>query len=295
MNSNTTQMKVSVIITLTLTIALSVVLSCVRSSNESLQNIITAAERGDTMITRGRGTYTWEQLSVRPGTSIPDYHYKYVIDFAFDGSRINRNAVNSLDSTHFPQEERYAFDGKKACRLTLQREEKDGPLVRSGHISYVPEDRMFPIRYCTDPRFVGMTMLGTPVGAYLRALSKGSFQDRRIENLRVLGREVVDDVQCIKIGYTILRDNAADSISVWIAPDRMYRIVKMAPSPIVQVNYRNFGKNLWFTKEILIDTTSGILRWTFHDDWVINTPLPDSLFTIRFPQGISVSDLTGKE
>ena len=71
--------------------------------------------------------------------------------------------------------------------------------------------------------------------------------------------------------------------------------------PSIQVKYGKFGENAWFTREILIDSISEgkpntgwhyILHWTFDDDWVINKPLPDSLFSIRFPAGIHVTDET---
>ena len=210
---------------------LAALLSCSRSSPDSLQEIIAGAERGDSIIKSGMGSYTWEQLGYGPGESKPSVNYKYRVHFAFDGLKIDRNVVNIGNTPHFPGAQRYAFDGKKAYFLT-QGQNRDVPLEWSGDISYKPEN-IYPIDYNTDPRFIGMTMNGIPVGAFLRALSRGVFLENReenkrltgkessgytVKNLRVLGSEIVDGVSCIKISYEIVKGNIAEKETIWIAP-----------------------------------------------------------------------------
>jgi hypothetical protein len=284
---------------------ISIAIAC--SNNSEIKNIIKNAEKGDKMVISGKGSYIWETTNKGAG-----YQKKILVDFAFDGPKVrwtifllNQTNVKNPDSLSIPWEH-HTFDGTKSYNIGYARN-------IDGHLEITRtsiEDKKvisvgFPDYDPIDPRFIGMGMAGEPLGALLKGASKGSYRgvygkDLKFENLRFLGNDAVDGIECKKIGYTI-KDNTPQNWILWLAPSRMYRIIKLEmkvpdESWTGNITYQNFDKNIWFPKQINFEINNNIktiqysTQWTFKDDWKINTSLPDSMFIINFPENMQVQN-----
>ncbi len=170
-----------------------------------------------------------------------------------------------------------------------------------------------------DPRFYGQTILGTPIASFLKGIvfkiSRYSEYDTigKLINLHLIGEEVLDDISCkvfrgnYKIEHEKLNVITDYTITVWLAPDMMYRPKRIEEiyeeklqekitkrKTVYNTNFRKYG-NIWFTDNVLIKNyqfdansnewefrTKGL--YTVHDDFEVNIDLQDSLFTVSSSQ-----------
>ena len=153
-----------------------------------------------------------------------------------------------------------------------------------------------------DPRYMGgLAIFHYPISSFL----KGELISGKtiINNTHYLKKEFKNGQNCLVFqGY--LSDNA-DTLTVWISPDVMYRPIyyELTDKFSKRVRTYNFKKinNLWFPKQMIenfyrIDEKTGEYnlimegRYTVDDNFVINTDIPDSKFKINFPKGFLIKD-----
>lgn len=300
-----------------LLLAVFVVFPTYAKDASDLETIIEGANIGDMLVTSGKGNLVFEYtridslskkaigidkeflLKALPGTKVVTNNHEYIeIFYAFDGKKIrcNENSHNLLPpGVRYTRNWQWTYNGEKMDLLRL-----DG----LGHNDLVKPmgstrtDNDIPVnRY--DPRYNGLNISGTPVSSFLR----GSFDGKKISDLRIIGEEIQDDLLCKVIrGQT----ETGDIITVWLAPRLMYRPkhIEIRSSyneiTVIHNTFKELNKS-WFPQKITKeeyysdDNTGKKVLYTretilIQSDFEINIALSNSLFEAKFPRGLTVYD-----
>lgn len=290
-------MRKILLILLILFVTVSMLQSVTGCSADELSDIIAAAEKCDQTVISGKGSYIWEN-NTKTGNQ-----KKFLVDFAFNGPKVSWTIfVLNLNGKYFPDSltvpyEHHTFDNKISCHIFYYRNSEglyDPKLIRAGIDYKEIKCAGFPYSDPIDPRFIGMGIAGDPVGVLLKRASEGSYEDLKFKNLRFMGNDTVDGIECKKVGYTI---NESEEWTLWLAPSRMYRILKSEQKTESgnilsgHITYQKFDNGAWFPNKATLQFSSSgsTFRWTYNDDWKINVSLPDSMFVIDFPENVKVS------
>ncbi len=295
--------KIRLIPVLFLAAAVLFVVNCAKKSPDRITNFISLVKKGDEQVWSGRGSLRYDfaypdsakekRVTYNKEGTVQEYlvtSSKADVEFAFDRNRLLCAAANHgpLD----PPREEYAYDGKKAYRYTEGVMADEKVHQKTGYIGknaeFIPRDRF-------DPRFIGMTVLNEPIGAFLEKI----LTEEGPEGISLEGEEYVDSTLCQIVQATSRIENGR-VYTLWLAPEygcRMLKFDRRDSNEHVEarIHYRKIGDSGWFPREIVLDRKFGekhVIHQTLAalDNWRINISLPDSLFRIRFPKGTRVDD-----
>ncbi len=298
------------------------VVSVISGAEHSFADIKTlqeTAQYSDPLVPNGKGTlsYVWvreDSASAHAQQSLKDALESISRDaelvwlnqahgsvfFAFNGPKVrcDEKAPGVMPGgIPFKRHWQSAYNGEKMDFFRLDGIGKGGLIKPFGSIrdskNIVPYDRF-------DPRYHAMTILGTPVGTFLN----GTAKEGPLSGLVQKEDQTVDGVSCHVIEGAVTDSKVL--YTVWIAPDRMYRPVKIEVKTgegvkVVRNQFALHPGDVWFPKKTVVedyyrDSVTGNLvlseRYTLTvaDDYTVNTDVPDALFSIAFPKGLSVYD-----
>ncbi len=241
-----------------------------------------------------------------PTTELLIFYMKNEAFIAFSGDKYRQEINESFPAPSMSnRHEHHIYDGKNYYFSTFR--EPGIPIYQKKKESAIG---------IQDPRFYGRTILGTPVATFLKGkvfnITQNSEYDtiEKLKNFQLLGEEELEGIQCkvfcrnYSIEYEKLNVITDKTITVWLAPDMMYRpkLIEEISEEKLQgkvtkrktVHHNSFRKygSIWFLDNVLIknyqfDENSNVwvLRtkgiYTVHDDFEVNIDLPDSLFTVK--------------
>ncbi|MDP2982530.1 MAG: hypothetical protein Q8O92_04280 [Candidatus Latescibacter sp.] len=261
----------------------------------------------DSLIVSGKGSITYEffsQLQKRSSTvenpkmpAPPDYQ-KVDIVYSFQGSKMRcdeKLLMQMPDGKSHPAEFHRAWNGEKTDNLTKEAIGPNGSFVSAGSVG---KKNDVPYGKC-DPRFNCININGEPIAVYI---------NKNLSKLQLIGDETIENIPCkVLQGTRVMQNNMEVTNKIWIAPSRMYRIMRWERSSnlgkIQTVNntLRKIKDDIWFTEKQQIDTyrnddtTKEMKYWgktvlSVSKDFTINITLPDKEFEIKFPTGLSIRD-----
>lgn len=219
--------------------------------------------------------------------------------FAFNGPkmRCNEKTMGVIPGERaFKRHWQSAYNGEKTDLLRLDGIGKGGlikPFASTYEKNTIQVDRY-------DPRYNAMTIFGVPVGTFL----KGVTREGAIADLVQMGDESEDGVPCHVVTGTV---NGTDiRYTVWIAPGQTYRPKRIEVRTggglkVVRNQFVQHTGDVWFPKQTTVEdyyldpaTGKQVLSERFvltvGNDYAVNTEVPDTLFSIPFPKGLSVYD-----
>ena len=282
-----------------------------------LSTILAGASIGDMMITSGSGNLVYEytrvdSLSARAQQKDQEHiagtapevktvirnHETIDISFSFSGMKVrcDESSYNRLPTgTSFSQDWQWAYNGEKVDILQYDGVGENGLIIPRGSIraDYAPRINRF------DPKYNGLTILGTSTGEFL----KGTFAGNTVENLKAIRQETLDTVNCVVVSGNVV--NTGDTITAWLAPGIMFRPKRIEyrsgdELTIVNNHFKEYSGGVWFpetiSKALFYQDSKG--QWVCYTkekisvlkDFTINIDLPASLFEVQFPVGLWVYD-----
>jgi hypothetical protein len=285
----------------------------------SIQSIREAAQFGDNVIISGKGNVTFEWAKDDSASSRAQELYKKAMDetpagafkvivnskiidlfVAFDGPKVrcDENTVDLMpDGKTFNRWWQSAYNGEKMDLLRLDGIGTNGLILPMGSIQ---KDNIISVdKY--DPRFYGMGISGIPVEIFLQ----GSAREGNLQNLRITGEEVQNNMLCSIIEADVV--NSDLHYKLWLDPGKMYRpvhIEKKTKTGLTTIHntFKEYEGNVWFPEQVSVktfyldtSTQSFVLEehcnLTLKPGFEVNTEVMDSLFEIAFPKGLSVYDI----
>lgn len=292
----------------------------------SLMTITEGARWGDALVTSGTGqchverTYV-DSLSMRTklsresskekkeGSSVVfQNHQEYEIDHVFhDGAhRVTYEsfALSPYDGMYLQHRE-YSYNGEVMKLLRLDSLGINGFITPYGDVY----DRE-PMLQIFNPPHYGLLIQGTPVAAYFEGASvkfSGSpepqdgpthLEDRKLDGIRTHV-------------FQSIGETSSDTLTVWIAPERMYRPVRYtvtSKGTMIEVttSFRSCGNDVWFPERIMVNNYYRSIRTgefmiertelcEIADSYQVNVDITDSELAFEFPAGLKVFDHRTKE
>lgn len=218
------------------------------------------------------------------------FNKKDEIFFAFDGPKIRFDKDSNV-SMYLSDKSRQnamayyisAYDGETYYYYQLNSLGINGLVIPTGLIS----NKILNKSTLYDPRYYGFYIMGVPVATFLND-----------KNIKPIGEEHINNINC-QLFY-----DEKKNTKVWLVPSLMYRpilieVIKDNIKSIIKITQKKNEENTIFPQLIEIDkydisNNIPILKskeqLIIHDDFEINKDLPDSLFKINFPKGITVLD-----
>ncbi len=289
--------------------------------SEEFRTILEGARMGDEIVYSGKGRLVYEmvntdsasvsevkrQSEAAKNAPLGKEYYsinsrRMEIKYAFSSPKIftkEKYFLIGAPGEYFHIDEEAAFDGENT--YSIMEELTPTKIARkSGAIR--PENKIKDNQYA--PQRFGMSIYGAPVASFLLGALKFPNMEEKLESVVLIGEEIQDNVHCIKFRGTF--PEKTDTLTVWLAPERMYRPVRIEwvqaeTRTEVRTSFREHRGNIWFPRSIQCntytmnkETGSMILHFrnviTVLDDFEINIPLSDQDFTLHFPKGLRVTD-----
>jgi hypothetical protein len=270
---------------------------------------------------KGRVSYSWVRVDstsdrakeliqkaldeTPPGaTKVIVYNKTIDIYYAFNGPKIrcDENTIDFLPSGRtFNRWWQSAYNGEKMDLLRFDGIGTNGLIHPMGSVQ--ANNIIFTDKF--DPRFYGMGIMGIPVSVFLN----GTANEGTLQNLRITAEELQDGIMCKVIEADVV--NSDLHYKVWLSPLQLYRalhVEKRSHTSLIVVHntFKEYLNDIWFPKDISLKTyyfdestktflLEEQLLLAVQSDFEINTDVPNSVFEISFPKGLSVYDIrTGK-
>jgi hypothetical protein len=283
-------------------------------------SMLEIASLGDKILSSGEGKLVYTSSCIDTTSNTYKQHIKHIIESVPQAVPINHLSNNvgyapyKVPINHSTEKVYYAFNGAKIrCDIysvaydyngekSVENYSKAFNGVKMDTISFVCSNDstyMIPINgfisnnndigQLYDPRFY-MTVLGEPVASFIK--SAGSF----------IKRESFNNHDC-----EVYKRKGDDGkvITAWLAPDLLYRplqieVLKDGKKSVFTNNYKKYdaiyvpesshGYHYWYDSvsgEWLMSVKTSL---TFEKEYTFNIQVPDSLFEIEYPKGMTVYD-----
>jgi hypothetical protein len=257
--------------------------------------------RVDSTSARAQELYQQAMDETPPGSTKVIVNNKTIdLYFAFNSPKIrcDENTIDLLPSGQtFHRWWQSAYNGEKMDLLRLDGIGTNGLILPMGSIQ--ANNIIFIDKF--DPRYQGMCITGIPIATFLQ----GTAQEGQLKNLRITGEEMQDGILCKVIEGDVI--NSDIGYKVWLSPEKMYRplnVEKRSQTSLIIVHnsLKGYENNLWFPEHVSVktfyfDTDAKVfvleeqLFLTVQSDFEINTDVPDSIFEITFPSGLTLYDI----
>jgi len=288
------------------------------AADYNLSSIQYESNIGDVLIKSGRGAVLFNYVKVdslgskaaeeksyyetklsHAGTVVVNNTQFVKMSFWFDGIKLR---CNETSTTKLPTEKRYkqnwqwAYNGEKTELLRLDGLGEGGLIIP---MASVKSESDFPAERF-DPRYNGLNILGTPVGTFL----KGTLGKNSVKDIAILKNEKVGDFDCVVVQGSV--SETGETVSVWLAQETIYRPKKIeikSETELIVINnsFKKYSDEVWFPEKVRKDkyyidgTTGEKTLYSYEeiivdDKYEINVDLPETLFEIVFPVGLSVYD-----
>lgn len=260
-------------------------------NNDIYENIILESEYGDILVSSGIGNITFETSYFNKDKEITKTK-KREIFFAFSGKKI-RCKIEFLNDDIIVEKD-FAYDGNKMDVLEYSWGPQGIIQVSGAIYPKEPMDYLQELQFC-DPRHNGYNIFFSSVGSFFRNCDIKYIRDEKINNLQTRYFEGT---------YGSLKN-----IKLWLTHKYLYRpkrIISETSNSILirEFYFREYLKDnisIWFPQKSITDinninkiTGEKLLtarqNFIVHDDYKINKELPDSLFVINFPKGLTIYD-----